>query len=362
MAKPSDRLVTIRGRGTTSNPANRFVRIEFEPDGEGSEADRGPRTQFFRDASRSVITRNESPDVGFEFSINPYRGCEHGCVYCYARPTHEYFGLSLGLDFESKIFVKEEAPDLLRRELSSERWQPSVIAMSGVTDPYQPVERRLKLTRRCLRVLADFGNPVTVISKNQLIARDADILGEMSASSAAAAAVSITTLDTSLQQAMEPRTSTPSCRLGAISKLAAAGVPVSVMVAPVIPGLTDHEIPEILRAAADAGAASAGYITLRLPYGVKQLFEEWLERHFPERRKKVLNRVRSIRDGKLNDSRFRSRMRGEGEYAEQIRALFRAACEKHGLNRQRQTLSLDAWKSPSASNAGNSALAQLDLF
>lgn len=357
MAQP---LVKIKGRGAVSNPANRFERIDFEPDPESAAENPGPRTQFFRDSTRTVIASNDSPDVGFDYSVNPYRGCEHGCIYCYARPTHEYFGLSAGLDFETKIFVKEDAPELLRRELSSPRWKPAVIAMSGVTDPYQPVERRLKLTRRCLEVLSEFGNPVQVITKNQLVARDADVLGEMARFGAAAVALSITSLDQSLQRQMEPRTSAPAARLAAVAALAEAGVPVSVMVAPVIPGLNDHEVPAILKAAAEAGARSAAYIPLRLPWSVKALFEEWLTTHFPDRTTRVLGRIRGIRGGALNDPRFGSRMEGEGEYAEQIQALFQVSAQKYGLNGERARLSVEGWKGPSAPASGKQT--QLSLF
>ncbi len=352
----------VAGRGTAMNPASRFVPLEFEPWPEDGEESPSPRTEFLRDATRTAIARNNSPDIGFDFSLNPYRGCEHGCIYCYARPTHEYFGLSGGLDFETKIFVKEDLPELLRKELSSPRWRPATIAISGVTDPYQPVERRLRITRRCIQVLADFRNPVGVISKNHLIARDADLLGEMAADSAACATLSVTTLDTGLQRLMEPRASTPSLRLGAIEKLAAAGVPVGVMVAPVIPGLTDHEIPAILKAAAKAGATRAGFLPLRLPHGVGALFEDWLETHFPDRKSKVLGRIRQVRGGRLNDPRFGSRMRGEGEYVEQLRALFRTTCGRLGLNREDHKLSTRAWRGPSRLAAGETSAGQLNLF
>lgn len=358
-------IPALHGRGTSNNPASRFVALEFEPEPElfdGDEEDRpAPRTQFLRDTTRTVIARNDSPDVGFDFSVNPYRGCEHGCVYCYARPTHEYFGLSGGLDFETRIFVKEDAPTLLERELSSPKWRPATIALSGVTDPYQPIERRLELTRRCLRVLAEFGNPVGVISKNHLISRDADILSELAAEGAAAATLSVTTLDPALQRLMEPRASTPARRLVAIEKLATAGVPVGVMVAPVIPGLTDHEIPAILKAATDAGASSAGFLPVRLPFGVADLFEAWLETHFPDRKEKILGRIREVRGGRLNDPRFGSRMRGEGQYVEQLGALFRTSCDRLGLNRDRRKLSIRAWRGPTRLTAADPP-AQLNLF
>ena len=340
-------LVSIRGRGAAANPPNRFEALNFLPDGEARDPDDpGPRTRFLRDSSRSILTRNDSPDVAFVFSINPYRGCEHGCIYCYARPTHEYLGFSAGLDFETRILVKEDAPDLLRQALSSRRWEPQTIAVSGVTDCYQPAERRFGLTRRCLEVLTEFRNPVAVITKNHLVTRDVDLLGELASHDAALVFVSVTSLDPKLQHAMEPRTSTPARRLDTIRQLTSAGIPVGVMVAPVIPGLTDHELPAILKAAAEAGARLAGYVPLRLPHGVAPLFEDWLKRHFPDRRERVLNRVREIRGGKLNDARFRSRMRGEGIYAEQIRSLFHLACRRAGLNQDAVQLSTAAFRRP----------------
>jgi DNA repair photolyase len=342
--EPRTPLVALRGRGAAENPANRFIPLSFEPDPEELAGEPGVPTTFYRDGTRTLITRNDSPDVGFEFSINPYRGCEHGCIYCYARPTHEYLGLSAGLDFETRIFVKEDAPSLLRRELSSARWRPATVALSGVTDPYQPVERRLKLTRRCIEVLAEFRNPLSVITKNHLVTRDVDLLSEMAIDRAAAVNLSITTLDPELQRVMEPRTSSPARRLEAVRTLAAAGIPVGVMIAPVIPGLTDHELPAIVQAAADAGARSVNYIMLRLPHAVAGLFEGWLDTHFPDRRGKVMGRVREVRGGRKNDPRFGTRMRGEGEYAEQVRALFHAACRKAGVNGERTPLSVAAWR------------------
>jgi DNA repair photolyase len=286
---------------------------------------------------------------------------------CYARPTHEWLGLSAGLDFETKIFVKEDAPDLLRRELLSPRWEPATIAMSGVTDAYQPAERKFQLTRRCLEVLAEFRNPVGIITKNHLVTRDADILGEMAGYGAATVNVSITSLDPALQRILEPRAATPERRLDAIAKLTAAGVPVGVMVAPVIPGLTDHELPAILKAAAEAGARSAGFVPLRLPHGLGALFSDWLERHVPDRREKVLNRVREMRGGRLNDPNFVSRMRGSGEYIDQLRALFHVTCAKVGLNRERSVLSTASFRRPdplpSRAPAGRRAAhGQMELF
>jgi DNA repair photolyase len=305
-----------RGRGAPINPPNRFEPLWYSRDPEWNDLeDPALETQFFRDTSRSIITYNDSPDVGFDASINPYRGCEHGCIYCYARPTHEYLGFSAGLDFESKILVKEDAPELLRRELSSPRWKPQVLAISGVTDSYQPIERRLQLTRRCLQVLAEFRNPVVIITKNHLVTRDVDVLGELAQYEAVRVFLSITTLDGGLGRVMEPRASHPLRRLAAIEMLSQAGVPTGVLVAPVIPGLTDHELPSIITAAVQAGARAAGYVTLRLPHGVGPLFEQWLTQHFPDRKDKVLHRIRAIRGGQLNDPRFSSRMRGEGIFA-----------------------------------------------
>lgn len=263
---------------------------------------------------------------------------------CYARPTHEYFGLSAGLDFETKIFVKEDAPDLLRRELSSPRWEPKLLVMSGVTDPYQSVEKRLRITRGCLEVLAEFRNPVSIITKSHLVTRDIDLLGDLARYRAAAVNLSITSLRRDVQRVMEPRAATPKRRLDAIRQAAAAGIPAGVMVAPVIPGLTDHELPEILARAAEAGAVRAGYIMLRLPHGVKELFEDWLERHFPDRKEKVLNRLRDLRGGRLYDSRYGARMRGEGAFAKQVEQMFEVACRKAGLNRRPVELSTAAFR------------------
>lgn len=343
---------SLRGRGATDNPANRFEKIQLERDADWDPPeDPAPATLFLKDRTSTIIAYNDSPDVGFDASVNPYRGCEHGCIYCFARPTHEYLGFSAGLDFETKIMVKERGPELLRTELSSHKWKPQVIAMSGVTDCYQPIERKLKLTRRCLEVLAEFRNPVCIITKNHLVTRDVDLLGALAKHQAAAVFVSVTTLDSTLTPKLEPRASLPSYRLAAIETLSRAGIPVGVLVAPVIPGLTDHEMPAIISAAVEAGAQFAGYVPLRLPFGLGPLFEDWLARHFPERKEKVLNAIRAIRQGRINDPNYGTRMRGKGIFADQLAALFSVACRKSGLTGQRPELSAAAFRVPSSTNA-----------
>jgi DNA repair photolyase len=509
-----DKKRRLKGRGTPDNPVNRFESIFYSPDPEWQEQEdiSHPATQLLRDPSRTILSYNESPDVGFTVSLNPYRGCEHGCIYClsgdtlvlmadgttrrlkdvrigdaiygtirrgwyrryvktrvlahwsmtkpayrvtledgtylitgedhrflteqgwkfttgaeqgdrrrphlttnnklmgtgafarkhdlegqavkssanwrvasleslgvclplfdittgtgdfiangivshncYARPTHEWLGFSSGLNFETRILVKKDAPRLLDKALSSPNWQPQVIALSGVTDPYQPVERKLQLTRRCLEVLAAWRNPVAIVTKNALVSRDCDLLAELAQVNAAAVFISITTLDAQLARIMEPRAPVPIQRLAAISSLAQAEIPVGVMVAPIIPGLTDHEMPAIVNAAAQAGARFAGHTIVRLPYSVKDLFTQWLEIHYPERKNKVLSRIRTIRQGKLNDPRWHIRMRGQGVFAESIHALFVMACRKAGLSPTGPMLSTAAFGRPSAD-------AQLSLF
>ncbi len=359
----------LKGRGAATNPANRFERLQYEADGDdldalaaqdaddaaGNEASRRrARTLYLRDPSRTILSHNESPDVPFDVGLNPYRGCEHGCIYCYARPTHEYLGFSAGLDFETRILVKENAPELLREALRARKWQPQLIGLSGVTDPFQPIERKMELTRGCLEVLLEARNPVGVITKNALVARDADLLGELARFEAASVNLSITTLDGELQRSLEPRTSHPRKRLEAISALAEAGVPVGVMVAPVIPGLNDHEIPSILRAAAEAGASRAGYLIVRLPHGVAPLFESWLETHRPERAARVLAHLRSMRGGGLDDPRFGSRMRGQGQLAANIAQLFDVSARRAGLRREHRAKSTQHFRRPSGD--------QLQLF
>jgi DNA repair photolyase len=335
-----------RGRGAKINPANRFEALHYELE-DWCEPDIEPkavRTQFLRDDSQSIISYNNSPDVGFDASINPYRGCEHGCAYCYARPTHEYLGFSAGIDFESRILVKPNAAELLFTELGKSSWKPQHLALSGVTDAYQPIERKLQITRSCLQVLAEFRNPVAIITKNHLVTRDADHLVELAKVNAAAVTLSITTLDPKLARILEPRASSPSQRLEAITVLHQAGIPVGVNVAPIIPGINDHEILTITAAAAKAGAQFASYTIIRLPLTVAPVFVAWLENHFPERQEKVLGRIRSMRNGKLNNSDFGSRMRGEGPFAQQIDDVFQISCRRADLNRTRTDLSTAAFR------------------
>jgi DNA repair photolyase len=338
----------IKGRGASWNPQNRFETLAYVIDDEAERDENAPKTIYLRDPSRSIIATNDSPDVGFEASINPYRGCEHGCIYCYARPTHEYLGFSAGLDFETKILVKEDAPALLREELSKKSWEPKTIAISGVTDPYQPIERKLEITRGCIAVLAEFRNPVGIITKNALVTRDADLLADMSSWNGTRVFISVTSLDPDVHRTMEPRTSTPELRLEAIRTLTAAGIPVGVMVAPVVPGLTDHEMPAILKAARDAGAQWAAFVVLRLPWAVAPLFEKWLEENFPDRKDKVLNRVRDLRGGKLYDAQWGIRGRGQGIFAEQIESLFDVTCRKLGLNEKDYSLTTEQFRRKTA--------------
>jgi len=290
-------------------------------------------TVFIPDISQSIISENNSPDIPFRKSINPYRGCEHGCIYCYARPTHEYLGFSSGLDFETKIMVKERAPELLEAALEHPRWEPSWVNMSGVTDCYQPAERRFGLTRRCLEVLARFRNPVTIVTKNALVTRDVNLLAEMARWQGVAVMVSLTTLDADLARRMEPRTVSPRLRLDTVSRLAEAGVPVGVNFAPIIPGLNDTEMAEMVQAATQAGANFAHYQVLRLPYAVKELFLGWLDREFPGKKARIIQRLQDLRggSGRLSDSRFGTRMTGEGIWTETFAGLFDLACRKAGL-------------------------------
>ena len=328
-----------KGRGSHINPPTRFALPHYEADLEHVEHDaeyldslRNPRTEYFPDASRSIVTENDSPDIGFRYSINPYRGCSHGCAYCYARPYHEYLGLNAGLDFETKVFVKEDAPELFREFLNRDKWVPEQIGLSGVTDCYQPAERHYGLTRRILEVAVEARQPMSIITKNALIARDLDLLQDLASENLVHVNVSITTLDAALVRSLEPRTTTPAARLRAVKELSAAKVPVRVLIAPIIPGLTDSEIPAILQAAKEAGAMHAGYTMLRLPVTVAPVFREWLQRERPDHLERIEGRVRAMRRGKLYDSEFGQRMTGTGQMAEQIRNLFRLFRRRYGLD------------------------------
>jgi DNA repair photolyase len=336
------------GRGASGNVRNPFEALEVALDGDYLDAlahdaeavPVAPRTKFYVDDSQSLITKNTSPDLSFDASLNPYRGCEHGCSYCYARRYHEFLGFSAGLDFETKIMVKPNAPELLRKEMSSPRWQPQKLSLSGVTDCYQPVERRLKITRGCLEVLAEFRNPVVVITKNFLVTRDADHLAELAKWQASCVLISLTTLDAELARKLEPRASSPRQRLEAVRVLSAAGVPCGVSLSPMIPGLNDHEIPQLLEAAQSAGASFATYSMVRLPGSVATVFQNWLEENVSvAAADKIVGRIREMRGGKLNDLRPGLRMKGEGQMADQVRALFKVTARKLGLDKMRVELS-----------------------
>ncbi|MEX2128413.1 MAG: PA0069 family radical SAM protein [Xanthobacteraceae bacterium] len=348
-----------RGRGAVSNASGRFepnARVVFD-DGWQSLEELPPFKTFVQEErARKVITRNDSPDLGFDRSINPYRGCEHGCIYCYARPTHAFQGLSPGLDFETKLFVKPDAPELLARELAAPGYQPKMIALGTNTDPYQPIERKWRVTRRILEVLRDANHPVGIVTKSALVTRDLDILSEMAAKGLAKVALSVTTLDHRLARAMEPRAATPAKRLETIRLLANAGVPTAVMVAPIIPAINDSEIERILDAAANAGATEAGYVMLRLPLEIKDLFREWLGEHFPDKSKHVISLVRDLHGGKDYDATFGKRQTGTGPYAWSVGRRFELACRRLGLNRRRRRLTTALFRPPA--RKGN----QLDLF
>ena len=325
------------GRGSHIHPANRFLNTWSEPDPEYLEherdaADAGPPTEYLSDSSQSIVSENHSPDIPFRYSLNPYRGCQHGCSYCYARNTHEYLGFNAGLDFETKIVVKHDAPRLLRQFLADEKWQPDEIVFSGVTDCYQPAERRFRLTRKCLEVALECRLPVGIVTKNALVLRDLDLLQEMAQRRLVHLNLSITTLDPELGRSMEPRTSTPAARLRAVETLAAAGVPTRVMLAPIIPGLNDSEIPALLEAARAAGAVSAACLLLRLPLTVEPVFREWLHRTQPLKAAKVESLIRETRSGKWNSSEWGQRMIGAGPVAEQVRRLFKVFARRHGLD------------------------------
>jgi DNA repair photolyase len=355
----------VRGRGAGVNPGNRFESVRLHVLGEHLDeiVAQNPdgtqvRTLLYNDDTRTIINKVDSPDLDMKWTINPYRGCEHGCAYCYARPTHETLGFSCGLDFETRIVVKRDAAALLRKELLAPKWSGETIMMSGVTDPYQPIEAKLKITRACLEVMAEFGQSVALITKNRMITRDLDVLRPLIQKGRVGAAISITTLDKSLAVKMEPRASSPADRLRAVRELVDAGVPVTVMTAPIIPGLNDHEIPALLEAAKEAGASSAGYVLLRLPHGLKDVFLDWLARELPDRAAKVESQLREARGGALYNSKFRERQRGQGARAEQIGQTFRVFARRLGLDGRRPPMAggLDRAPPPPAPNS------QLPLF
>jgi DNA repair photolyase len=337
----------IKGRGSAHNPKNRFrdIDLQYDVDEQTGRLNR-PKTILLKDHTKKIISTNSSPDIPFEASINPYRGCEHGCVYCYARPTHEFLGMSVGLDFESKIVVKYDAPVLLREALSDKNWKPQTVVMSGVTDPYQPIEKKLCITRRCVEILAECNNPLVIITKNYLVTRDIDQLAKLAEIGAVRVVISITSLDKTITDTMEPRTSRPQKRLQAVRELTEAGIPVHVNIAPLIPGLTDDEIVPIMEASAEAGALSVAAMIVRLPYGVKDIFVKWLEDHHPNRKEKVINKIKSMKDGKLNRAEFGKRFRGEGAYAGQINRLVEIQKKRLGLNRGWPPLNTEHFKRP----------------
>jgi DNA repair photolyase len=349
-----------RGRGAKSNASGRYEALVQEAFHDGwTDEDAEPAklaTTLTAERARTIISKNDSPDVGFDQSINPYRGCEHGCIYCYARPAHAYMGLSPGVDFESRLFFKPEAAHLLEKELSKPSYRPRVIHIGGNTDPYQPIEKSLRITRGVLEVMDRFSHPMSIITKSALIARDADLLASLARRDLARAFVSITTLDRKLARAMEPRAATPEKRLAAVKALADAGVPVGVGFAPVIPGLNDHEMEAVLERAVEAGATSAMYVTLRLPLEIKDLFREWLESERPDRAKKVMSLVRQMRGGRDYDPQWGARMIGHGPYAELIGKRFNLACSKLGLNLTRRPLRTDLFTVPKRPQA------QMELF
>jgi DNA repair photolyase len=346
MRRP-DRHELTKGRGALSNPAGRFesTAVEATDDGWGSleEPPRRPETTLVADRPKRAITRNDSPDVPFESSVNPYQGCEHGCIYCFARPTHSYWNLGPGLDFETKIFHKPGLVQLLVREFAAPGYVCKPINLGANTDPYQPAERELRATRGVLEAMLAHRHPVTIVTKGALILRDLDLLSELAAMRLTSVVVSLTTLDDSLKRVLEPRAASPRARLGVIRELSAVGVPVTAMMAPVIPALTDHEMETVFASAAEAGARGAGYMMLRLPHELGALFEQWLAEHFPDRAGRVLGRIREMRGGRLNDPRFGHRMRGEGAYAELLASRFAAACRRHGFKVSR-TPQLDCSK------------------
>lgn len=366
-AKPQ----ALKGRGAISNIAGRFETQFIETVDEGwnpyeDDTDIHPelKTSITPEIAKTILTRNQSPDLPFSVSLNPYRGCEHGCVYCFARPSHAYLGLSPGLDFETRLYAKTNAAELLRRELAHNNYQPLPIALGVNTDAYQPCERELKITRQCLEVLHECNHPVGMITKSALIERDIDLLQAMAQKNLAAAAITITTLDHRLSRILEPRAASPTRRLQTIERLAKAGIPTMVSVAPIIPFITEQEIEKVLSAAANAGATAAGYTVVRLPWEINPLFQEWLQTHFPERAERVMNRIRDMRGGKDYDANFATRMRGEGLWADMIRQRFIKGLKRYGLDKSRRYGELDCslFRKPIIIPATKKTNGQLDIF
>jgi DNA repair photolyase len=344
---------SIKGRGAAIQPANPYLPVHVEPDLEHVEADEEyltqlgrPPTEYLPDESQSIVSENDSPDIGFRYSVNPYRGCSHGCSYCYARPGHEYLGLSAGLDFETKVLVKFRAAELFREFLAKPSWRPETIVFSGVTDCYQPAERQFRITRACVEVAAECRQPIGIITKNALVVRDLDLLSQLAEHNAVRVSLSITSLDPKLARVMEPRTSSPEARLRALRELTQAGISTSVSVAPIVPGLNDSEIPAILTAAREAGAKSAGYVMLKLATTVRPVFLDWLERSYPDKSARVQSLIRSVRGGKLNDANFGSRQVGTGNLAELIADTFRIWCAKLGYANDHPPLNTKKFQPP----------------
>jgi len=353
LSQPKPPSPHIRGRGTPINPTNRFESISLHVLAEHAEEifteypdGQQRKTEVFADNAKTIINPVDSPDLSFKWTINPYRGCEHGCIYCYARPYHEYLSLSSGLDFETKIFAKHDAAKLLRAELMKPSWKGEGIVMSGITDPYQPVERELKITRQILEVMLEFRQPVSFITKSKLILRDLDLLEQFHAFGGVRCAISLTSLDPQLAAKLEPRASSPKARLETIKALSSRGIPTTVMTAPMIPRINDHELPALLEAASEAGATRAGYVLLRLPYQIKELFLEWLQRHFPDRAAHVETLIRDSRNGMLNDSAAFTRFKGEGAFAQQIAQNFRVFARKYKLDGPRIEVTANSFRRP----------------
>ncbi len=351
----------VSGRSSGFNPKNRFIELDVVPSEEDDrffpdeDRDRNRiETKYFLDTSKTILAKNDSPDIPFTYSLNPYRGCEHGCIYCYARPSHEYLGFSAGLDFESKILIKRDAPELLRDQFMKKNWQPQVVALAGNTDCYQPIERQLELTRRSLEIFLEFRNPVGIVTKNFLITRDVEVLAELARLNLVSVFFSVTSLNQDLTRKMEPRTSAPMKKLEAIESLSQKGIPVGVLVAPVIPGLTEEEIPSILKETSSRGAKWASIQMLRLPFAVEDLFVDWIRREYPDRETRIVSRLKQVREGKMSSYEFGERMRGTGETAKAIHQLFKASCRKYHLNEEELELSTDRFRRPAGS--------QIELF